>query len=115
MATAEARLLRAVANHVLLPPDLPGGVDKNLSEISRDLLRRVRAACVDMNFALEGEHRQVLNSLRTSLDYCERMHTSLTLDSTQLQWAAQQLSEQEILIIHVQEQNAGLLIRHGAG
>jgi hypothetical protein len=113
MAAADAAFLRAVANHIVLPPDLPGGVEKNLPEINGDLLRRAQDACTEMRAAINSEFQQELSLLESSLDYCYFIHTSAHLDSLQLQRAFRRLQEGEILIVHVHEQNAGLLVRHG--
>jgi hypothetical protein len=115
MAAADARFLRAVANHIILPPDLPGGVDKNLPEINGDLLQRAQDACTALKAAVKDEFQKELSLLESSLDYCYYVHTSAHLDSKQLQRAFRRLQDGEILIIHVNEQNAGLLVRHGAG
>ena len=115
MAAADAKFLRAVANHIVLPPDLPGGVDKNLPEINGDLLRRTQDACAALKVALKGEFQQELSLLESSLDCCYYIHTSAKLDAVQLQRALRRLQEREILVIHVNEQNAGLLVRHGRG
>ncbi|KIW32045.1 uncharacterized protein PV07_03620 [Cladophialophora immunda] len=113
MATSSARLLRAVVNHVLLPPDLPDKIDNNLAEINRDLLLRVQKACIELGIATKGEYRQELRLLQSSLDHCFRIHASTYLDKLQLQRAFCRLRVGEILIVHINEQNAGLLIRHG--
>ena len=115
MAAADARFLRAVANHIILPPDLPGGVDKNLFQINNDLLQRAQDACSSLKAAVKDEFQKELGLLRSSLDHCRYIHTSAHLDSLQLQRAFRRLQEGETLIVHVNEQNAGLLIRRGAG
>ncbi|KIW67043.1 hypothetical protein PV04_06320 [Phialophora macrospora] len=115
MAAVGAAILRAVANHVVLPPDLPGGVDKNLPDINGDLLRRAQDACTELKAAIKSEFQQELSLLESSLDYCYFIHTSAHLDSLQLQRAFRRLQQGEILIIHVNEQNAGLLVRYGMG
>ncbi|EXJ58525.1 hypothetical protein A1O7_05951 [Cladophialophora yegresii CBS 114405] len=114
MAAADAAFLRAVATHMILPPDLPGGVDRNLPEIDGDLLRRAQDACTELKATIHSEFQRELSLLESSLDYCYFTHSSAHLDSLQLQRAFRRLQEGEILIIHVHEQNAGLLVRHGA-
>ena len=115
MAATDPRFLRAVANHVVLPPDLPGGADKNLPQINGDLLRRTQDACTELKAVIKDEFQQELSLLESSLDYCYFTHTSAHLDSLQLQRAFRRLREGEVLIIHVNEQNAGVLVRYGTG
>ncbi|KIX98277.1 uncharacterized protein Z520_05578 [Fonsecaea multimorphosa CBS 102226] len=113
MANPNAKLLRAVLNHVILPPDLPDKIDNNLDEINRDLLLRIQDACTELEAATKGKYGQELGLLQSSLDHCLSIHASVYLDTLQLQRAFRRLKAGEILIIHVSEQNAGLLIRHG--
>lgn len=113
MSSSDNNLLRAVANHLLLPPDLPGTVDQNLAEIDKNLLHRVRAACKELKVATNGEFEQELELLETSLEHCDKIHHAAHLDSLELQRAFCRLKAGETLIIHVYQQNAGLLIHHG--
>ncbi|OAG39983.1 hypothetical protein AYO21_05856 [Fonsecaea monophora] len=113
MDTTNAKLLRAVVNHVVLPPNLPEKVDNNLEEINRDLLLRVRDACLELDTVTKGEFQQQLGLLQSSLDHCQNIHASVHLDSLQLQRAFRRLQIGEVLVIHISEQNAGLLVRHG--
>ncbi|OQV10858.1 hypothetical protein CLAIMM_14784 [Cladophialophora immunda] len=115
MATVETRLLRSVANHIVLPPDLPGHVDKDLPEIDGDLLRRAQDACIELRSAVGDHFQEELRLLENSLDYGFFIHTAAHLDSLQLQRAFRRLRTGEILLIHIDEQNAGLLVRNGVG
>ena len=113
MSTNDSNLLRSVANHLILPPDLPGTVDKDLADIDRNLLLRVRGACSELKAATKGEFDQELDLLGSSLEHCVNIRHAAHLDSLELQRAFRRLNAGEILIVHVYEQNAGLLIRHG--
>ncbi|OCT51497.1 hypothetical protein CLCR_07876 [Cladophialophora carrionii] len=115
MAAADSTFLRAVANHIILLPDLPGGLDRNLPKIDGDLLRRAQDACTELKRTVQSEFQRELSLLESSLDYCYFTHSSAHLDSLQLQRAFRRLQEGEILIVHINEQNAGLLVRHGTG
>ncbi|OAP60693.1 hypothetical protein AYL99_05695 [Fonsecaea erecta] len=115
MMTLDPKLLRAVVNHIVLPPDIPDKIENNLAEINQELVLRVQDACTELETATKGEYREELGFLRSSLEHCFLIHTSAHLDATQLQCAFRRLQVGEILIIHVSEQNAGLLIRRGTG
>ena len=115
MAPADAKFLRAVANHILLPPDLPGSLDRNLADINRDLLIRAQDACATLKATNKKEFQKELALLGSSLEHCQYLHISAHRDSHQLRRAFRELKPGEILIIYVNEQNAGLLVRHGAG
>ncbi|KIV78785.1 hypothetical protein PV11_06395 [Exophiala sideris] len=110
----DPKLLRGVFNHVVLPPNVPGSADKNLSEINCDLLGRIHTACTQLRENLGGHYDKELDLLLRSLVHCQSLHTSLHLDSAQLQRAFRSLKHGEVLIIHVVEQNAGLLISYGS-
>lgn len=115
MATTEAKQLRAVVNHVVLPPDLPGSVDKDILDINQILLLRLRNACSELKICMKGEYLEGLELLERSLDHCQSLHLSPHLDSAQLQRAFRTLQDGETLMIHVEKQNAGLLVRRGTG
>ena len=115
MVTAEARLLRSVANHIVLPPDLPGHVDKNLLEIDSDLLRRAQDACIELRTAVRDQFQEGLRLLENSLDYGFFIQTTAHLDRLQLQRAFRRLRTGETLLVYIDEQNAGLLVRYGTG
>jgi len=113
MSSQAHTLLRAVVNHIVLPPDIPGSSDRDAHEINQDLLFRLQIACNELSEATEGRFKQVLDHLSTSLIYCQSLHSSQYLDKTCLQRVFRQLGNGEILIIHVTKQNSGLLVRRG--
>jgi len=115
MLLTDLHLLRSVYNHVVLPPDIPGRLDSNLLAINQDLLLRVQNACSEVASATGAEFGREINFLRKSLNYCWCIHISQYLDSSQLQSAFRDLNDGESLIIHVVEQNAGLLVRRNIG
>ncbi|EXJ68180.1 uncharacterized protein A1O5_08795 [Cladophialophora psammophila CBS 110553] len=102
MATSSAKLLCAIVNHLVLPPDLPDNVDKNLAEVNHELLQRVQNACRELDSAIKGEFQQELRLLQSSLAH------SCNYSEHFVDWQVD-----EILIVHVSEQNTGLLVRHG--
>lgn len=112
-ATDGISLLRGVANHIVLPPDLPGTVDANLAEINQDLLLRVKDASCELKALTNGLFEKELDLLNTSLDHCQKIHHALHLDKCELQRTFRALKKGEILPIHVYKQNAGLLVWHG--
>ncbi|KAI1629950.1 hypothetical protein EDD37DRAFT_671712 [Exophiala viscosa] len=110
----DPKLLRGVFNHVVLPPNVPGSADKNLSEINCDLLGRLHTACAQLKASLDGHYVKELDLLLCSLAQCRSLHTSLHLDAAQLLGAFRSLKDGEVLIVHIVEQNAGLLIDYGS-
>lgn len=113
MAAADQyNLLRSVVNHIVLPPDLPGTTDPHLADVDQDLLLRVKDACCELRSLAKGLFEEPLDLLNSSLNHCQNIHHALHLDNHELQQAFRGLKEGEILIIHVYEQNAGLLVRH---
>ncbi|KAI1616493.1 hypothetical protein EDD36DRAFT_415389 [Exophiala viscosa] len=110
----DPKLLRGVFNHVVLPPNVPGSADKNLSEINCDLLGRLHTACAQLKASLDGHYVKELDLLLCSLAQCRSLHTSLHPDAAQLLGAFRSLKDGEVLIVHIVEQNAGLLINYGS-
>lgn len=105
--------LQAVVNHVLLPPNLPGSVEQNPHQINLDLIARLQRACEELRQSTNSLFGSELEHLGRSLRNCRLIHSSHCLDSHALEDAFQNLEEGGIIIIHVVEQNAGILVRRG--
>ncbi|CAJ2499839.1 Uu.00g026920.m01.CDS01 [Anthostomella pinea] len=103
-------LLQAVFNHVVLPPQVPGCSDADPEGVSRDVALRLLHACNTIN-ALSNPHwSEAFQSLQALLADCLSLNTGRLERSTLLEHY-RQLQPGQMLVLHVVEQNAALLIR----
>ncbi|KAL9083910.1 MAG: hypothetical protein Q9165_008317 [Trypethelium subeluteriae] len=103
-------LLNSVYNHIVLPPCLPGGDDQNLKDIESDLMTRLVKACRTIRDILGGEHYAELDAIRRSLETAKLVNARQKVNKDSLFSELQSLRQNETLILHVREQNAGVLI-----
>jgi hypothetical protein len=95
-------------NHLCLPPRLPSRQETRPLEIQNALLERVLKVCKDFTSqSLEGDW----DSLRRHLQICKTLNFDGNLNKTSLLKAFRELQANDLLIVHVTAQNAGLLIR----
>ncbi|KAI0484077.1 hypothetical protein GGR56DRAFT_8381 [Xylariaceae sp. FL0804] len=104
-------LLGSVFNHLVLPPRVPDGQDEDLEGISRDILQRVIRACRRVQSLSTGHVADAYSQVQSSLHACLVINRGDRLDKTILEDQFCQLSPEKLLVLHVLEQNAALLIR----
>ncbi|KAI1495818.1 hypothetical protein F5X99DRAFT_422623 [Biscogniauxia marginata] len=105
-------VLQAVLNHLVLPPQIPGGPDEDVEAVSHDVLMRLIHACRKMVDAYVGEPwTEAFQSLQLSLDACLMLNRSQLAKRVVLD-QLRQLKPKSMLILHVVEQNAAILIRY---
>ncbi|KAF2229858.1 hypothetical protein EV356DRAFT_570800 [Viridothelium virens] len=103
-------LLNSVYNHIVLPPCLPGGEDRDLKEIETDLMTKLVKACRTLRDILGGEHYVELDAIRRSLETAKLLNARQKVNKDPLFSELSGLRQNETLILHVREQNAGVLI-----
>ncbi|KAF2802818.1 uncharacterized protein BDZ99DRAFT_428253 [Mytilinidion resinicola] len=110
--SARPELLESLFNHIVLPPRLPGRHDSNRTNIEHAFIDRfINASRAMRSVAADGPHRAAWDSI------CRSLHTSRTcnpggkLDKTSLCREFRNLTDRETLILHLSEQNCGLLLR----
>lgn len=105
-------LLEAIIAHVLLPPKLPGRQDSVLHQIEKALATyAVQASSTLRDLLLRDNSHTHWDSIRSLLQTCLTVNSGRSLDHTRLVEAFGTLRTGHPLILHVVEQNAGLLIR----
>ena len=110
MAATSCRLSSQL-HHIVLPPLLPGQREKNLTEIENSLNDRlVEAAKVIRNFA-SPESYQLWDAVRRTLLVSKSICLAGAVNSHRLIDEFGLLPSGTTLILHIAEQNAGLLIR----
>ncbi|WEW59693.1 hypothetical protein PRK78_005173 [Emydomyces testavorans] len=106
-AQSSSILFECLVNHVALPPRLPGKQEENLIQIEQELLRRLQdAARVLQNDGLSD----LWDCVRHILEICKNLNARRKLDKARLLAEFHTLQRDVPLILHVTEQNTGLLI-----
>ncbi|KAI0444448.1 hypothetical protein F4803DRAFT_249140 [Xylaria telfairii] len=104
-------LLSSVFNHLVLPPKIPGAQDTNINAVSRDILTRmIHATDTAINITSYGPWRGTYQNLQDSLRACLELNRG-HLEKGCLLKHLQELDLGKVLILYLNEQNAGLLIR----
>lgn len=104
-------LLESVVNHVALPPRLPGKADRNVDQIQHALTSRLLDASRILRDQTDGEFSHQWESIRGILNTCRTANADGKLNRTSLSIQFGGLERKDLLILHIAEQNAGLLIR----
>jgi hypothetical protein len=104
-------MLELLFNHVVLPPRLPGKQDSRIEDIEHGLITRVLHASRTMRDLVNVEFRGRWDSIRRSLQTCKVVNLGGQLNKMSLVAEFRSLQSEDILILHVAQQNAGLLIR----
>ncbi|KAI1211128.1 uncharacterized protein F4807DRAFT_25762 [Annulohypoxylon truncatum] len=103
-------MLQSIYNHLVLPPQLPGEQDENIEIISHEIGKRILAACDGVGSLVDQPWSQAFQCLRVSLATCIDLNTG-RLEKTTLLKHFHRLEPNHMLILHVVEQNAALIIR----
>ena len=93
--------LEPVYNHIVLPAKLPGGEDVNVEKINQRLVERLIHSARDFKDSF----------VDADIQCCKSLNASGKLNRTSLLAEFRRLGRNDLLILHVSEQNAALLIR----
>ncbi|PQE19818.1 p-loop containing nucleoside triphosphate hydrolase protein [Rutstroemia sp. NJR-2017a WRK4] len=107
---ADLALLEAVFNHLVLPPRLPERQDTDIESIQQSILSRLIQACDTLEQSTGDAFKDTWASVRQSLRVCRDTNPG-HLEKVSMLSAFADLEENDILILHVVEQNAALLVR----
>ena len=102
--------MESVYNHVVLPPRLPSRQDIHLRDTEHDLMKRLVRSCRILRDKFEGEHYALWDTIRRSLETASRVNANQKIDKASLVSALAESRPKETLILHVGQQNAGILI-----
>lgn len=104
--------LRGTFNHVALPPKRPDSFGFNHAHIEEDLASRMlRASDTLVSLTNQGSDR-AWKAVTKALESCRRIHQKGVVNKKELVEALQCVKDDVPVIVHVSEQNAGLLIRY---
>ncbi|KAF2494893.1 hypothetical protein BU16DRAFT_590135 [Lophium mytilinum] len=110
--SAHSGLLESLFHHVVLPPRVPGKRDGKRADIERALIDRfIDASRVMRTLATDGPHRKAWESVCRSLQTSRTCNAGGKLDKTSLRREFCSLTDRETLVLHLPEQNCGILIR----
>jgi hypothetical protein len=104
-------LLESVFNHLVLPPKLPGQQDIDIEGIKQSILTRLICACDTLGKFTDQQFAETWASVRRSLRVCLDINPGRLEKASMLQEFCN-LQPEDLLILHVVEHNAALLIRH---
>lgn len=104
-------LLRTQFNHVALPPNLPGKQDESIDQVECALIDLLRNASRTLGRLTENDICDQFDVVCHMLDVCKAVNAGGKLDKASLATKFRDLRQKDILILHIAEQNAGLLIR----
>lgn len=107
---SEPLLLNALVNHVGLPPHLPAKQEEEVYEIEDALTVRLLNACRALRDLTDGQLSQQWELFRKILQICKVVNAGGKLDRASLLSEFHSLERKDLLVLHVTEQNAGLLI-----
>ncbi|KAL1638643.1 hypothetical protein SLS58_008761 [Diplodia intermedia] len=110
-----ARLLEAQFNHLVLPARLPGKCDNNILRLEAAISDRLLDACrlVQGSATIDDYHEW--DHLRRVLLVTKTVNSDNKIDKVALIQELRGLGPDGFLILHITEQNAGLLIRRVYG
>lgn len=112
---AAARLLEAQFNHLALPGRVPSKRDDKIIHIETALINRLLDASRDLRDGSKDDLYFEWDHIRRILLTTKALNIDGKLDKRALCHELCRLEQGSLLILHVTEQNAGLLIRRPPG
>lgn len=103
-------LLECLVNHVALPPRLPGKQEENVIQIEQDLLARLQDAVRVLRDLYDGGLGDHWDRVRLVLEICKTLNARRKLDKARMLVEFERLQRDVPLILHVTEQNTGLIV-----
>ncbi|KAI0414956.1 hypothetical protein F5X98DRAFT_389453 [Xylaria grammica] len=104
-------LLGSVFDHLVLPTEIPGAQDVDVDAIAHDIIMRmIHATVTAIGISWDVPWEEAYRDLECSLTYCLELNRG-QLDSNSLVQHFQRLHSGQMLILYLNEQNAGLLVR----
>ena len=103
--------LESLFHHIALPPKVPGKQEPNINQIERLMVERLISSARDLRDASSEEYRDLWDDIRRILQTCKNINAGGKLSRSSLLTELHALDERGLLILHIREQNAGLLVR----
>lgn len=99
-----------VFNHLVLPPQIPGRQDEDIDSTSENILSRLLQAAQQLGSLCNGRERLALKNLRQTLYQTRYLHSRGRLEKDALEEELRNLELDVPILLHIAEQNAGLII-----
>lgn len=111
MATStRGEFLQQVYHHVVLPRDVPGREDHNLSFIEAEILERLIHAVEDIIPCLPYNDQPRVDSVRLTLTTAKALNVYGKIDKRMLVEELRNFEGSHMFVLFVSEQNAALLV-----
>ena len=104
-------LLESLVNHITLPPHLPGKPENGIEQVEHALTGCLLDASRTVRDLTNGQLSYQWECIRNILQTCKVVNAGGKLNKTSLLTEFRKLEHNGYLILHIAEQNAGLLIR----
>ncbi|KAG9228031.1 hypothetical protein BJ875DRAFT_529478 [Amylocarpus encephaloides] len=105
------QLLEPIFHHLALPPQLPERQENNLDKIGEALADRLLCASIALRDATYEQFGPCFDAVRRVILTAKTINAGGKLNQISLLKAFRELQGNDLLIVHVAEQNAALLIR----
>ena len=106
-----ANMLESLIHHVALPPQLPGKRESSIDRIEQALTDRLLKATRTLCSVTEGVQHRQWDFTRRTLQTCKELCVGGKVSKTSVLYEFGRLEHNELLILHITQQNAGLLVR----
>ena len=103
--------LESIIHHVALNPQLPGQREGRIDKIEQELTARLVKATRTLCDVSDGTLHRQWDSTRCMLQTAKELNVGGKISKASLILELGRLSRDDVLILHVSEQNAALLIR----
>ena len=104
-------VLESLFNHVALPPRLPAKEENSIEQIEHALTVRLLDASRVLRDLSNHEFGGHWDCMRLVIQSCKAMNRGGRINKTSILAEFRSLAPKNLLILHITEQNAGLLIR----
>ena len=109
--SSRTSLLESIFYHVALPPRLPGRQENKTTTVEQALADHLLKACQVIRDLAQNNYRDEWEYIRRLLQTCKTVNAGSNLNKSSLLTEFRGLERNDLLVLHVTEQNAGLLIR----
>lgn len=102
--------MESIYNHMVLPPRLPSRLDSKLRDTEHGLMARLVSSCRVVRDNSDDSFYARWDTIRRSLETARRVNCNEKINKAALVSALSEPRPHETLILHVSQQNAGVLI-----
>ena len=108
---AKDLILELAFNHVVLPPKLPGKQDGNIEDVEKKLFSLILRGTNAMKSCAGDDDLFIWQDIEKALRTCRHVNEDRYVNKTALMNIFRHFEDENAVILHITEQNAGLLIR----